>query len=130
MNQNEGKVLMIDGEPVMVDEFASEKLKELSKKRAAGLPIPPITLGNLKNKPVKGNPDRTAPPLTAAESDASTKSPDGWPTISLYERVQLKGIWFFVTRIKYGSGNIGLKMMTTEQVKAEGLKEYERDDKN
>ena len=70
----------------------------------------------------RGNPDRTGSPLTAEKSAQNEIRIAGWPTLELYERIQIKGVWFKVTRMKSGSGNIGLQMLTTEEALAEGRK--------
>ena len=126
MNQDEGKILVVDDD----DSMGKKLLGKLGDMVGAadpipqvpGYPIPQMVQGN--TKPARGNPDCKGPALTAEESAATEKKPDRWPILELYERVQLKGIWFSVTRMKIGSGIIGLRMLTTEQVRAEGLKEF------
>ena len=114
MNQNEGKIVALDEDQLLAQKLESKNLEDSFHSAMSG------------KKPVYGNPDRKGSPLTARESDRTEKTPDGWPIIALYERVQLKGIWFIVTRMKPGSGNLGLKMMTTAQVREEKLPEYQR----
>jgi len=116
MNQNTGrmeKILVIgDDSPDMTKEFSDALAKHKGYK-----------LQSVFKKTVLGNPERKGPALTAADSDTSEKVPKAWPTLELYERIPIKGIWFMVTRMKIGSGSIGLKMLTTEQVIAEKLTE-------
>ena len=112
MDQNAGKMVGIIGDKMGGSEVLG------------AIPEPKIHLQPGKTKPVRGNLDRVGSALTAEQSATTEKTADGWPILALYERVQLKGIWFIVTRMKLGSGVLGLRMMTTEEVRKEGLKEY------
>ena len=128
MNQDQGKVLVVDDDGDAFKELAgaveqAEKnrteLKTLAHKHED-----PWFLSQ-KKQPL-GNPKRPGSALTAAASDQTEKTADGWPIIELYEPVTVKGIWFRITRMKPGSGKLGLTMMTSEEVRIAGLKEFER----
>ena len=108
MNQDQGKVLLVDNEPEPIKIADPKAYKETYL------------------KPIRGNPKRPGSALTVAASDRTEKTADGWPIIELYEPVTVKGIWFRITRMKPGSGKLGLSMMTTEEVREAGLKEFER----
>ena len=128
MNQDQGKILVVDDDRDAFKELA-EVVEKADKNRTelktlAHKHEDPWFLSQ-KRQPL-GNPNRPGPALTAAESDRTEKTADGWPIIELYEPVTVKGIWFRITRMKAGSGKLGLTMLTSEEVRQEGLKEFER----
>ena len=117
MNQDQGKVLVVEDDvTTLSDQIAKGNARKIEYA---------INSGGTKKAPI-GNPKRPGSALTTAASDRTEKTADGWPIIELYEPVTVKGIWFRITRMKPGSGKLGLTMMTTEEVRADDLKEFKR----
>lgn len=66
--------------------------------------------------------NRLGKTLTAKESALTEIAVVGWPTIALHEVVSVKGVWFRVTYLKPGSGNIRLQMLNESECCEEGKK--------